>query len=276
MKKLFTVLFAATVIAMPQAFSQDKQVFNHMSLGVNVDFLNGIGVDLAMPIGRNIQFRAGYSTLDPILGSVVIEGNKLGAINADFPVGYQSGSMDIDKLNLQGAAKYSHAELLFDIFPSKTASFHFTVGAWFAMSPLLHAEGKALNSSGGNGIPQSDWANTSFFEITTNNQGAVIADLQFGLNTVKPYVGLGFGRPVSLERRVGFNFDLGLLVTGGLHLYSYDFSGSSPKRIELNSDWINKYEDIRDNMGSYTQYLDLVNAFPVWPAMRFSLFIRLF
>ena len=222
------------------------------------------------------QVRAGFNTHDPLFGIIAFDGNKLNNFNTTVPVAYKDGGLDVDRVNLNAALKYSHAELLFDFFPSKTGSFHLTAGAWFAFSPLLHAEGKALDSSGANAVPQSDWGNTTVFEISTNSQGTLVTDLKFGLNAVKPYIGLGFGRPVSLERRVGFNFNLGLLYTGGLHLYSYDFTSGNPKPVELNSEWVNKYVQNIDKVGSYIEYLDLMNKFPLWPAMRFSLFIRLF
>jgi len=276
MKKLFAIFFAFAVLAAPRAVSQDKMMFNHMSLGVSVGLVEGVGVDIAMPIGPKFQFRAGYNTLDPILGAIKVEGSPLNDFSTALDISYHGNGMDIDKIGLQAAAKYSHAEFLFDFFPARGVGFHLTAGAMFAFNPLVHAEGTAQNASGANGIPKSDWANTTFFGISTDTNGKVQADLQFGLNTVKPYIGLGFGRPVSLEHRVGFNFDLGLQITGGLHLYSYDYTSGSAQPVEINSEWINKYEDVRAQAGSYTDYLDLVNTLPVWPVMRFSLFVRLF
>ncbi|MBR1570471.1 MAG: hypothetical protein IJ651_07050 [Bacteroidales bacterium] len=279
MKKFFVMLAAAAaLLAAPGVQAQDSQLFNHMAIGVNMDLLNGAGLDIAMPIGPMFQVRAGFNTHDPLFNMVSLDGNKLSNFNTTIPVSYKDGGIDVDRINLNGSLKYSHAELLFDFFPTKTTSFHFTAGAWFAFSPLLHADGKAMNSSGSNAVPQSDWARTTLFDVSTNNEGSIVADVKFGLNTVKPYIGLGFGRPVSLEHRVGFNFNLGLLVTGGLHLYTYDFTSSDPKPVELNSEWANKYgfQNMNDKAGTYLEYIDILNKFPVWPAMRFSLFVRLF
>lgn len=280
MKKLFAVLLAVATLAIPRAKAQDNMVFNHLSLGVSWGLIDGIGLDVSMPIGPMLDIRAGYYTLDPFLSAISVDMDgtttKLSNFNTSIPVNYKGNGMDIANLNLTGAAKYSHAELLLDFFPSKTGTFHLTAGAMFSFSPLVHLEGTAKSSSGGNGIPASDWANTTIFGISTDPSGNIIADAQFGLNTVKPYVGLGFGRPVSTERRVGFNFDMGLQITGGLHVYSYDYSSGTAQRVELNEEWINKYEETRNEMGRFAEYLTLANSIPVWPVMRFSLFIRLF
>lgn len=277
MKKCFFLAAAAAiVISAPWAFAQDKQFFNHAAIGVSVG-MDGIGADLAMPIGPKFQFRAGYNTLNPLLSLVKIENIPLTDFSTSFPVNYHQNGMNIDNVDLSASLNYAHAELLFDFFPT-SSSFHLTAGAMFAFNPLIHANGFAKNASGTNGIPQSDWANTTVFGVSTDTSGQIQADAKFGLNTVKPYVGLGFGRPVSLKNRVGFNFDLGVLVVGGLHIYSYDYSqdGNSPAAVEINSEWINKYEDIRSNVGEYTDYLDFANSLLVWPVMRFSLFVRLF
>ena len=45
-------------------------------------------------------------------------------------------------------------------------------------------------------------------KVLTNPDGSVSADLK--VRSVKPYVGLGFGRPIP-RRRVGFRFELGAL-----------------------------------------------------------------
>ena len=267
----------------------DRLIFNHMSLGVGWGLLgvNRAGADIALPLTPHINFRAGFNSMAPLLltaqealadkaGQSSSDANiDLKNLKATVNLSYHQNGMDIDKVSLDmTTGGLTNAEFLVDLFPWKKASFHFTVGAFYASSPLVHATGAALNAAGEPGIPKSDWANTSIFGLTTNEQGQLIVDVQYGMNSVKPYVGIGFGRPVRLDRRVSFTMDMGVYVVDGIHLYSYNFYDK--KTVELNSDWVNQYDDLKERLDGAKQYLDLANQLPVLPFMRFNLFVRLF
>lgn len=267
--------------------AQDKQIFNHLSLGVNWGILGRIGIDAAMPITPHVNVRAGVSTMALGIASFTtalgtIDGGDGATIDfknlsATIPMSYHQNGMDIEKLKLDmKTGGLTSGELLFDIFPSKKKSFHFTVGAFFSSSPLVHATGAALNAAGQSGIPQSDWANTSIFGLTTDKQGNLVVDIEYGMKNVKPYIGIGFGRPVALDRFVSFNFDMGVYVINGIHLYSYNYENETPSKIELNTPWYNQYPDLQEKLGKGQEYFDLLNGIPVLPYLRFNLFFRLF
>lgn len=293
MKKLIFVLASALLLASPCAFAQqnnDSMMFNHLSIGANLSPLGNLGVDLSAPIGPKFDVRVGFNTgvITTALTQLMVEGYyskatasdpvnvKNGVYSFTLKEPYKGNGLDISKISFQPKAHTSNLEVLFDFFPSKK-NFHITAGAFFSLNPvLLHAEVAALNAAGGNGIPQSDWANTTIKGISTDKQGKLQMDVKYGLSIVKPYVGVGWGRPVDTEHRVGFVFDMGLYYIGGVHMYSYDFSSGGQKPVELNSAWINNDADLKKAAGAYTEYVDMANGFPILPMIRFNIFIRLF
>ena len=284
MKKIVALLFAALLLATPRAFAQqnnDSMMFNHMAIGIDWGVLGRAGIDVTAPISPMFDVRAGVNTAfvttalaTAAVGSYLQESGlslKDGEFTFTLKEPYKGNGLDISKISTAPKFHTTNLELLFDFFPGKTSNFHITAGAFFSLGgSLLSAELSALNASGQPGIPQSDWANTTIFGISTNDKGKLLI-------TVKPYIGVGWGRPVALDRRVSFNFDLGLYYIGGVHAYSYDFSaGKNPKTVELNSAWINSDESLKKNIGKFAELIDMGNGLPVLPMIRFSLFFRLF
>lgn len=291
MKKLVLLLVTALLVATPRAFAQeenDSMLFNHMSIGVDWGLLGRMGLDVAAPITPMFDVRAGFNTAlvtsaalqmgleSALAGKVNGLAIQDGTYTLTLSEPIQKYGLDISKVEFQPQLKTSFVDLLFDFFPFKQGRFHLTAGAFFSLSSsMVHTTLSAYNADGQPGIPKSDWANTTIKGISADKDGKVQLDIKYGL-PVKPYVGLGWGRPVDTDRRVGFNFDLGVYFVGGVHVYSYDYSAASPKAVELNSAWINKDEELKEYAGSYTEYIDMANKFPLLPMMRFSIFVRLF
>lgn len=82
---LLSVLMMSAVMQAQESTSQmsDKNILNHMDLGVNIGTL-GIGVDVAVPIGNYVRVRAGYNYMPRF------------TLHADFSIETSKG----------GAAKY--------------------------------------------------------------------------------------------------------------------------------------------------------------------------
>lgn len=293
MKKLVLLLMTAMLVATPRAYAQeenDSMLFNHLSIGVDWGLLGRMGLDVAAPITPMLDVRAGFNTaaitalatqlgVESAMARKSVNGLtvKDGVYTLTLSEPIQSHGADISKMTFEPVLKTSYLDLLVDFFPIKKARFHITAGAFFSLggSTLLHTEVSALNADGQPGVPKSDWANTTIYGISTDKDGKIQLDIKYGL-PVKPYVGIGWGRPVDTDRRVGFNFDMGVYFIGGVHAYSYDYSSGNAKAVELNSAWINQNEDIKEYAGQYTKYLDTANGFPLLPMIRFSLFVRLF
>ena len=242
-------------------------MFNHLALGINSG-LEGVGLSVAVPVGPVIQLRAGYSNfLFPLtLDSAFLSeyGLKDFVINGE----HRSVSSMSAKLGLNTGG----GNLLCDIFLSKTSGFHFTVGAFitdprvmaldFDASKVLKADEYASYGL------QLDPSNPNT-NITSDKNGHIQADLKAWM--VRPYVGLGFGRAVDPEHRVRFAVDLGLMVWGSPTLYSYDYSLTNVKSVEITSDVLSK-----SSLKGAAGIVKLLSEIPVYPTIRLNLFIRLF
>ena len=278
--------------AQAQIADQKNVLFNHWSIGVGFGFTEGIQITAGTTILPNLQGRIVYNTLSPVVAianpivAKFAPEYGVNPISATIAVGIHETSprIDVDEVNVNGNIHDRSLALLADFFPSKKSSFHITGGVMFNIHPQLVSLTATLvnKSSSEPAVDPSNYANTEFFGITTDPEGKVHLGLQSGLNVVQPYLGIGFGRPVSLNSRVSFNFDLGVTYIGGFHLVSRNYyeNPEKPVNVELNQAWIDANPDIKENMkdnyDTTVKYLNLVNGFPVQPYMRFTLAVRLF
>ncbi len=297
MKKVLAIASAvaltlASFNAQAQVADQENVLFNHWSIGVGFGFTEGIQITAGTTILPNLQGRIVYNTLSPVVAianpivAKFAPEYGVNPISATIAVGIHETSprIDVDEVNVNGNIHDRSLALLADFFPSKKSSFHITGGVMFNIHPQLVSLTATLvnKSSSEPAIDPSNYANTEFFGITTDPEGKVHLGLQSGLNVVQPYLGIGFGRPVSLKSRVSFNFDLGVTYIGGFHLVSRNYyeNPEKPVNVELNQAWIDANPDIKENMkdnyDTVTKYLNMVNGFPVQPYMRFTLAVRLF
>lgn len=253
MKKLFLFCVAACV-----GMTARAQVFDHLSVGVGAG-TDGIGFELAAPLGNHVDVRAGYGLATGLVGYTVNE----------LSVPEHPGLKDSREVNVPMRINLgmNDARLLFNIYPSANKGFHFTIGAYLG-SPCF-ARGTL------SGLP-SDY-NTIGFEtdgyLVRAKDGKLVAELCApGLGSptfaVKPYVGIGFGRAVDRDARVSFCFDLGAQYQGqpGLWAEGESITGRVQK-IQLTG---GDFKDVAEGVAEYGKYA----AF--WPTLSFRLFVRLF
>lgn len=257
MKKILVLVFAAAILAAPRAQAQDSMMFNHMALGVTLG-VDGLGLDLAFPLGNTIQLRGGYG-IDPY-GSLIPIENKLdlGTI--------QSVNLD----NIPFSAKVwssGTGHLLFDFFLSKTSGFHFSAGAFVNNGKLLSVSADLSKNLG-----KENWG-TEVNGISTDGNGVFYADVKHWI--VMPYLGLGFGRALNPEKTFNFVFDMGLMVWGSPEIqsrkYSYPYGENDYAVVPVTS------ESLKLDAGSQAaKLLNLVSEIPVCPYIRFGFYFKLF
>ena len=276
MRRLITILLLGALSANLSAQTQkripkpapDSYMANHLAIGLSAG-TEAVSAELALPLGKNFTVRAGYGTL------------------AILPFAKGSTSVRVDSENpwtihdnIAGTIKprMDNLHLLVDLYPGKKTVFHFTLGAQY----MLHKNGFlevrtdnplpiSSNEFCVTGIEVTSGGKTSY--ITTDDKGYMQADVRFGLGRLLPYAGIGFGRAVA-DSRVRFLFDLGVLYTGSLQVYSYDYgikgSIEAPREVALTPEMI---------PDSYAREADIarrVQGIPVFPVMKFSLFVKLF
>jgi len=278
MKRVIAVLFCGIFVC-TNVFSQEKdgsKAFNHLSVGLEFLSTTGFGIELATPLSSRFALRGGISMFPyrytlPI--NVKLTNNMINKMDdamlqdptitselekLKLPVNPRNISTDIDATASLGLI---NGKLLLDFYPMKNGSFHLTGGLYIGAGKLVKIEGKmqeaydVLRVMKKNGY---DFFNDEFIDGSNilakdimNLNGAI------GINSVKPYFGLGFGRAVP-KRRVGFCMELGAFYQG------------NPK---LSSENANIQKLIDNNLSDVTELLQKISIYPV---LSFKLNVKIF
>lgn len=297
MKKTFAIVAALAVsLFSVNAFAQEQEkesyLFNHWSVGVGL--IDDFHVSVAATVLPNLQIRAMYSTLTPYLGiASAITKNKadIGPLNPFHKVmdfNKSVNGVDIKSLDILANVQSRDLHLLVDFFPAKGSKFHLTAGAIISFTPdLVKVAATALDANGNPALkPDADGNGlVSFGDVTPNPEGVINARIGYGLSRIRPYVGIGIGRPVATDKRVSVNFDLGLAYMGGVKVFSEGYMNNWPNAevVEINQKWLEttklpgSSKTLKEEMGETTAgYFTSANTFPVLPYLRLTINVRLF
>ena len=260
-KRLFILLVAVTLLSGNVSLAQENGIFNHLALGVTVGD-DGIGVELAAPIGGHMQVRAGYSLMPFTVTRPFTFGNV--TVNKDTR---EMNNIPFSAKMLEGG----QGRILLDINPSSDASFHFTVGAMFSRGDLLSTSGDIRNVLHPDEYGTRGIGLLPDCVISSDKQGYLPIDLK--TNKIWPYLGVGFGQAVNPERRITAVFDLGVAYSGNWQMTAYDmveyYGGfsDSPRLVPLTSEAVRKHD-----RGAF----DKLAKLPIFPVARINVFFRLF
>lgn len=247
--------------------------FNHMGIGVNFGILNGIGADIAFPLGGCFQIRGGYSFIPSSI-----------SYKKAFDLGEHAvnGSpRSFDNVTLEIKPGVSTARAFLDFFPGRRTPFHFTVGAYYGVGSNSFVDIVADLR----GTLDPDEYGTAYieFEDTTDpsKTARVSTDKKGFLNVafrpkqeIRPYVGIGWGRGANLKRRVSVSFEIGALYVKGLGIEVYDYD----KNAHYITSGMTDGKDTVENplSGRHMHIIDDLGKFPVLPMMKFGINVRLF
>lgn len=261
MKKTSAILAALAVSLLSlSAPAQDKQLFNHVALGVSAG-IDGIGVEAILPATPYLQIRGGYSYFP-----YTYKGNvNLGKYDFD-----DGTTVDLNNIPVSAAIwKGGLGKVLLDIYPSRAIPFRFVAGAFFGSGKLA---GASMDFSGT--VPERFYE-TGFgmkdVTISTDKNGVGYADA--AVLKVLPYVGLGFGRGLDPKKRVTFSFELGVVYSGGIKPTVYDYSNPSHVKATVVS---SKDLILDDGKQLDKGIIDKVSGVPVLPMMKLGVYVRLF
>lgn len=244
MRKVFHLLgFVAAMLQATTVFAQDRQLANHLSIGAEVG-TTGWGFEAAMPVTHYVTFRTGFTTLP--------------RFNINFDIDYTTKGVE-KNVDVRGRVHMTDYKLLADIYPFKHSSFHLT-GGFYAGIPDL---GTVYNT-GLLEVDEGEGLEIGDVFVRPDEDGLVRLKLQ--TKGFKPYVGWGFGRPISSKHKVSVAFDFGVMFWGkpSLKVYSPDEEG-----------WIKMRKDDIDNE-DFHDAVKIIERVKVYPVLNFRLYYNVF
>ncbi|MBQ6953030.1 MAG: hypothetical protein IJP81_03900 [Bacteroidales bacterium] len=257
MKKTIAFIAALCMVCM-STFAQDKQIFNHLSVGPAVG--EGLGVEIAMPIGPQFQIRGGYSYAFPITVAL----NLSSLANA---FGDNSISRDLSNVPVTaGVWKGGVGNIMFDYFFSKKSSFHISAGVLINAGKIASVKADLTKVLRPDEYGTVAIAPKGKDPISSDKNGYAYVDWQSNWK-VMPFIGLGWGRPCRQDRLVSVVFDMGLAFTGKSQFQSYNYIKSNVETVVIDGDYIgNKDKGL----------LDLATNIPLYPMVKLTVFFRCF
>ena len=247
MKKLFLLLLFCLPLIGIQLNAQDNKLgyFNSMSIGANIGS-TGWGIDIATPIGQYFALRAGFTIMPNYTYTDDVD------INIDYSSSYYPDGTIPSSIEVEGGIGRKSGEILLNIYPFKRSSFFLTGGAVFGGDKIIKIKGHSdelanLQAQGEDlGIEIGDYV------IPVDQNGNVSGGIK--ASSFRPYVGLGFGRIVPKNKRVGFLFELGVQFHGTPEVYT---------------DYGNLGDILQE--GEENDFTKITNELIVYPVVRFRL-----
>ena len=251
MRKLFLLCsLCLALFSLPlQAQENEFGYFNSLSVGANIG-TTGWGIDVATPLGNHFALRAGFTIMPNISYSDNVD------VSINIHSSYYPNGQIPASIKAEGSMGRTSGELLLNYYPFKKSSFFLTGGAVFGGDKLIKVKGHSdelaqyQDLAGKAGIEIGDYT------IPVDQNGNVSGGIK--VSSFRPYIGLGFGRIVPKNKRVGFLFELGVQVHGTPEVYT-DYG----KLGDLLEEADNEFSDI----------LDKINVYPV---LRFRLCGKIF
>ncbi|MBR5038096.1 MAG: hypothetical protein IKX65_05175 [Prevotella sp.] len=257
MKKVLLIvsvaLITATNVLAQNQDDDDLGILNHGSVALGIG-TTGISADLILPFSPYVAVRGGADIL-PFKYS------------SDYDIHYRNGVAQAvlpNEIKLEGKLSICTGHLLFDVFPSKQGSFHLTAGAYLGGGKVAEAYNKedgalAAVTAYNKMVPNSQKAGYTLgdYFLTPDENGNVNANVK--VSTIRPYVGIGFGRPFPTKSRVAYNLDLGVQYWG------------KPKVTCQGQELTD--ENLNGDDGGIVRYISMAS---IWPVLNFHVVVRLF
>lgn len=256
MRKLFLLCVLCLLTIGAYLHAQEKQdrklgYLNSFAIGVNIG-TTGWGVDIATPIGQYLALRAGVTIMPNISYSDDVD------VSIDYNSSYYPDASIPTSIEVEGGMGRTAGEILLNLYPFKRSSFFLTGGAVFGGDKLIKVKGHSdelanymqdfTNSVNGVSLPGIEIGD---YTIPVDKNGNVSGGIK--VSSFRPYLGLGFGRIVPKNKRIGFLFELGVQIHGTPEVYT-DYGSLGTLLEEADND--------------FSEILDKVTVYPV---MRFRL-----
>ena len=239
MRQIKTLLCAALLLAAASHALHAQDYFT-LSAGISVG-TDGAGAEVATQLGPHVQLRAGYGFAPGWPSFQVSE------LSVPIHPGATGSKTVLAPLN--AALQQNHGHLIANIYPWPAVDFFFAAGAYAGTPAYL--------SASVTGLP--DDYNTAGVMIGERNvkahDGVVKGELRGW--AVQPYLGIGYGRPVSNDYAVSFAVELGVRYMGRPALWTVGDTLTS-------SDWIEVPREIipEQYLGKYDTFSKILSFYP--------------
>ena len=257
---LFATLLLLSVGAKAQDESEsDDYLFTHLGGSISVG-TDGIGIDVAAPITPYVSVRAGVSF---------------------FPrIKYTKDDVKYTRNGVQGhgsvEAKLNKIDgkILFDAYPfGLKNSFHVTAGLFMGTSNIVEASFKQDPNVKINGgivktIDGDDW-------LVNPDPETGMIDLRLRTNSVKPYLGVGFGRAIP-KKRLNVAFDLGVQFHGTPQVQGLAAANGQTQWTDLGVENFDSDYFGQNFVNDLDDALKIVHKVKVWPVLNIRLTGRFF
>lgn len=164
MKKRFGFIVAALLTAScafaqtiePSGDKGDKNILNHLDGSITLG-TTGVGVDLAMPIGKMVQVRTGFNFF-PHYEQTMHFGVQVGddtrpevqdeKFNKLSQTLNEMFAFEVDRnVDMKGKPTMKNFKLLVDVFPFRNKHWHVTTGFYWGPSTVAKAENAAYDAT---------------------------------------------------------------------------------------------------------------------------------
>jgi hypothetical protein len=256
MRKLFFLSLLAAF-----SLGAGAQSFDLLSLGAGTG-LDGTSFEVATRLGDHVQVRLGYGMAFGI-GYTLQDQNSVVSV-PENPIALNPRYIDVP---MKVSFARNDVRLLFNLYPGKHKTFHFTLGAYLGSGSFFKGVIKEL----------PDVYNTIGLDMGKYQVRAIDNEISaelraFGLGSpgfaILPYAGIGAGRPVREDKRVTFSFDIGAAYQSQPSLWARSVKEDGSKAyVDVT---YNDIIDLSEAIEEYGQYMNF------WPVINFHLYVRLF
>ncbi len=234
--------------------AQEKQentfgYFNSLAIGANIG-TTGWGIDIATPLGNHFALRAGFTIMP----------NFSYTEDVDVSVNYSSSYIPDGEIpasiEVEGSMGRTAGEIVLNYYPFKRSSFFIAGGAVFGGDKIIKVKGHSDDLAGYQELAGKAGIEIGDYTIPVDPDGNVSGGIK--VSSFRPYVGLGFGRIVPKNKRLGFLFELGVQLHG---------------KPEVYTDYGNLGDLVEEADNEFSDILDQITVYPV---LRFRLCGKIF
>lgn len=253
--KKFILTGLAMIMSLTSVMAQEEEtgVGNHLGWGVGLG-TEGINVSIATDMTKYAELEFGVNWAPGF--------SRTEEAGAFYKLQDQGVWKKHHVDNMDVKAKMNRATLDFkgSVYPfaaneNFTSDLFVAVGISFASKEMASIEGTLKTTKDVGGKELDVRVGKYLLPLDNNGNGTYSANASARVNSVRPYVGLGYGRLVP-KNNLGFRVELGCQFDGKVKLYKND------EECEL----LSKYD--LESVNSTKKVMDF---FSIYPVLKFSL-----